>query len=623
MKVALPLELVDLILQHSLGHRDSSVENNDSRYSRESQALDSPTALSSTTRSNVDGLINLQHAIAISPLSKHHQIRFQPELYRHVTLQNVQAIDLFGRTISARPDLTNQLSSLAIFSDDTVDGRPRQFSSLPMSANRNQATVNVNDATADAILSACPNVTHLLLSCTQFSNLSASFYSLLRPKEVTLINVSKPADLNGIVTRHRDLTAAALQNDPRIQAALGNVTASQTEQSPSSSSPSASEPPGNLVVATASPRIGEREPSLSHLHLVNFDGRLIHHLATVSSLTHLVLTYPLLPETRPGVPGLSIIPRSLLILLLGSGNIVRIIIRAPLSTCIRIMEELAPIEDRNLVFRPIRTVADPLFPADPARHPTTMAALGERASALFDALAASGLDLLAEFYNRVRLHLHKSRSPSRAPSSLDGDPDTSRDSSRRRSHSRSSDSTGSGNGATSSGWGEEEDAERPPQTYEDASDGNSEDDLDESGEEFLLGPQPSSTRLAGVSIDAPPLNIPIEELLRDEGFTHAGLAGQLGGRRSGSSNEASTSTGTGSGSGSGSILTSSSSAASSSHSRRQRQQQDCLRQRVRRDPYSVRPTDLRGATQANIDVCAQIYEALASNAGIEQEMGFW
>jgi hypothetical protein len=285
------------------------------------------------------------------------------------------------------------------------------------------------------------------------------------------------------------------------------------------------------------------------------------------------------------------------------------------------MEELALIEDRNLVFRPIRTVADPLFPADPARHPTTMAALGERASALFDALAASGLDLLAEFYNRVRLHLHKSRSPSRAPSSLDGDPDTSRDSSRRRSHGRSSDSTGSGNGATSSGWEEEEDAERPPQTYEDASDGNSEDDLDESGEEFLLGPQPSSTRLAGVSIDAPPLNIPIEELLRDEGFTHAGLAGQLGGRRSGSSNEVST--GTGTGSGSGSILTSSSSAASSSHSWRQRQQQDRLRQRVRRDPYSVRPTDLRGATQANIDVCAQIYEALASNAGIEQEMGFW
>ncbi|KAJ1018799.1 hypothetical protein NDA16_004604 [Ustilago loliicola] len=310
-------------------------------------------------------------------------------------------------------------------------------------------------------------------------------------------------------------------------------------------------------------------------------------------------------------------------LLLNSGNIARVIIRAPLSTCIHIMEEVAPIEDRKLVFRPIRTAADPLFPTDPVRQPTTMAALGEQASVLFDALAVSGLDLLAEFHNRVRFHLQQARSPSRAPSSSGGDPDTSRDSSGRPSHGRSSDSTGSGNGGTSSGWGEDEDVARLEQAYEDQLDSSSDDDMDESDTEDLPVPPSSSTRPSAVSINAPPPNIPIEELLRAEGLTPARLAGQIGGRRSDSSNERSTGSGTGSGSGSRSILASSSSAASSSRSRRQRQQQDRLRQRIRRAPYAVRKTDLRGATQSNIDVCAQIYEALASNAGIEQEMGFW
>lgn len=615
--MALPLEIVDLILQQSLEYQDGPSENDKAQYSRESQTSDHPTTSSGTSQPSIDGLINLPHTIAVSSLSKHHQMRFQPELYRHVTLRDVHAIDLFGRTISARPDLTNQLSSLAIFCDDAADGRPRQLPGLPTPANPEQAAKTVPHSIADNILSACPNVTHLLLSCTQFSNLSASIYSLFCPKEVTLVNVSKAADLNGIVTRHRDLTAVALQNDPRIQAVLGNSL-----QAPSSSDASGSKSPSTSAGAATSPRVGER--SLSHLHLVNFDGRLIHHLATVSSLTHLVLTYPLLPETRPGVPGLSIIPRSHLMLLLGSGNITRIIIRAPLSTCIRVMEEIAPIEDRKLVFRPIRTAADPLFPADATRQPrTSMAALGEQASSLFEALAASGLDLLAEFYNRVRFHLRQPRSASRAPSSCGGDPDTSQVSSGRPSHGGSSDSTGMGNGGTSSGWGEDEDVARLEQAYEDQLESGSDDDMDESDAEDLPGPLSSSVRPSAVSIDAPPLNIPIEELLRAEGFTLAGLAAQMSGRRGDSINDPSTGTGTGSASANGSILALSSSPSSSNLSRRHRQQQERLRQRIRRAPYAVRKTDLRGATQSNLDICAQVYEALASNAGIEQEMGFW
>ncbi len=207
--------------------------------------------------------------------------------------------------------------------------------------------------------------------------------------EITLIDVDHERHLAGIVTRHRDLSAAALQNDPRMRSVLG-LTAQTIS-------------PASTAEARTPTVHGER--SLSHLHLVNFDARLLHHLVTLSSLTHLVLTHPRVPERRAGAPGLAVIPRSPLMLLLGSGNVARIIIRADLATCIRIMDEVAPIEDRKLVFRPIRSEAIALFP-EQARDVSPSSRLSSQGNALHDSIKLRKLDLLAEYQTRLRATDH-------------------------------------------------------------------------------------------------------------------------------------------------------------------------------------------------------------------------
>lgn len=601
MKAVLPLEIVDLILSLSLRQDGSSDDDRDSpRRALQSSATGSPPSV--MTAQSAEQLINVQQAVVISAISRHHRSQFQIELYRHVTLSTVQVIALFVRTIASRPDLGTHVRSLVVL----CDAAERHRSADAAASYR---------VPADAILAACPNATHLLLSCNQFDRLSAGVYNLHRPKEATLVNVTEAQHLDGIVTRHRDLTAAALQNDPRIQAILGASTAAATpsDRAPLLAGlPSSADARGPRLEGTAPAPVPvpQIERSLSHLHLVNFDGRLLHHLATVSSLTHLVLTNPLVPETRPGVPGLSVIPRSHLMLLLGSGNIARIIIRADLATCVRVMEELEPIEDRKLVFRPIRRSGDLLFP-DQARRPRTMARLGNQASALYDAVVTSKLDLLSEFYNRVRLHLLQGDSP--ISSSSSGDPDTSRDSSGRTSQGRSSDSSGGGTSqSASTGWGDDDDPGHLPHQDDDTSEDFSDDDMDESddaedgaGPLLSLPPQSDISSNAPTlpmrSINAPPLNIPIEELLRGERFTPAGLVGRNAPSQSGTEHS-SASHG----------FTSSSSSSPRHH-----------RQRIRRAPFVLRRADLRGATQTNIDICAELYEALAADAGLETEMHFW
>ncbi len=108
----------------------------------------------------------------------------------------------------------------------------------------------------------------------------------------------------------------------------------------------------------------------------------------------------------------------------------------------------------------------------------------------------------------------------------------------------------------------------------------------------------AATAHASTSINAPPLNIPIEELLRAERFTPAGLA-----RTAAPASQAS--------SGSHDL---SSSASSSPHGQRRR---------LHRSPFALRQDRLRGATNSNLDILANLYEALASHAGLEQEMNFW
>ncbi|SPO26860.1 uncharacterized protein UTRI_04173_B [Ustilago trichophora] len=602
MKAVLPLEIVDLILSLSL-QQDGAADNGTDSPRRALQRFATASSPSVMTAQSAEQPINVQQAVIISAISRHHRSQFQIELYRHVTLSTVQVIALFGRTIASRPDLGTHVRSLVVLCDAAERHR---------SAGAAAASYR---APADAILAACPNATHLLLSCNQFDRLSAGVYNLRRPKEVTLVNVTEAQHLDGIVTRHRDLTAAALQNDPRIQAILGASTAAATpsQRAPLLADlPSSSDAQGSRLEgsAPAPVPVSQAERSLSHLHLVNFDGRLLHHLATVSSLTHLVLTNPLVPETRPGVPGLSVIPRSHLMLLLGSGNIARIIIRADLATCVRVMEELEPVEDRKLVFRPIRGSDDLLSP-DQARRARTMARLGTQASALYDAVVTSKLDLLSEFYNRVRLHLLQRDPPTSSSSS--GDPDTSRDSSGRTSQGRSSDSSGGGTSqSASTGWGDDDDPGHLPHQDDDTLEDFSDDDMDESDDAegaagALLSLPPQSDISSNASTlptrftNAPPLNIPIEELLRGERFTPAGLVGRNAPSQSGTEHS-SASHG----------FTSSSSSSPRHH-----------RQRIRRAPFVLRRADLRGATQANIEICAELYEALAADAGLETEMHFW
>ncbi|GAC75033.1 hypothetical protein PANT_14d00006 [Moesziomyces antarcticus T-34] len=593
MTPALPLEIVDLILLLSLEQGGGSIRRGREALLPQGASTSSSTtspasSLSPAALRRLEQVLDPWQAAAISCLSRHHRQRFEQQLYRHVYLHDVRTIALLCRTLSARPDLCHHVRSLALFCDPS-DGSHRLPSGVPTADFVDGVPEPSADITsaADVILSACPNITHLLLSCDHFSSLSAGIYRLLQPKEITLVSVASVAVLDGIVKRHRDLTAAALQDDPRMRAILGTASsAAPDEPSPIGVTFPAHE---SSPAPSTAPPTPHAERSLSHLHLVNFDGRLLHHLATLSSLTHLVLTHPILPETRPGMPGLSIIPRSHLMLLLGSGNVQRIVIRADLATCIRLVEELAPIEDQKLVFRPLAKSGDLLFP-EPERRPRFSASLTAQASRLYDAVAASKLDLLSEFFGRVRVHAHRFES-----SLSSDDPDTSRGSSTGFRHPRSSDSSG---GATSqsasTGWDD------------DGSDDVDDEALQEFGAEDSPEPPASedpgrsvaATAHASTSINAPPLNIPIEELLRAERFTPAGLA-----RTAAPASQAS--------SGSHDL---SSSASSSPHGQRRR---------LHRSPFALRKTDLRGATNSNLDILANLYEALASHAGLGQEMNFW
>ncbi|CDR88603.1 uncharacterized protein SPSC_04430 [Sporisorium scitamineum] len=550
MVAALPVEIVDLILRLSLPQTGT-----DNRRILSDASSSSP----STSTLRPEPPIDIHAAATVSTLSKHHRDLFQADLYRYVTLLTARSIRLFARTVASRSDLGNKVRSLAILCQDEAE---------LVGGGGGGGT----ETLADEVLLACSGATHLLLSCQLFGALSKGLYRLRRPVEATLVNVTRVNDFLGIVTRHRDLTAATLQADPRIRAILGSsisaTTAAAHDQpsQPSDASSSTSEQP---VLA---PRA---EHSLTHLHLVHFDARLLHRLVTLSSLTHIVLTQPVVPERRPGAPGLSVIPRSHLLLLLGSGNVSHIVVRADLPTCIRMMEEISPVEDGKLVFRPTFS--------DASQQQVLRSSLPTEVGALYDSLAVEEVDLLGEFWARLR---PRSASPSRE------DADTSRGSGR-TSHGRSSDSSGGGtSGSGSTGWGEEDESSQRRSQQDDQSGSD-----DDPGSDSVEDPPIRNT-------NAPPLNIPIEELLRSERFTPTGLVGPPHAPSSPRSGTEHT----------------------SSASQRQGRRRHSSRTTT---PFAIRKTDLRGATQRNIDLCTLLYDALTEEAGAgpetarQSDMGFW
>ncbi|TKY85314.1 hypothetical protein EX895_005476 [Sporisorium graminicola] len=578
MVAALPVEIVDLILRQSL--------HNDQHYPARTSYLSKPLRKSESP-------IDVQQAATVSALSRRYRDVFQPHLYRHVTLSTARALQRFAHTIASRPELGTNVRSLLILCAD--DAEPSRTST----SGRETQTV------ADEILSACTGATHLLLSCDQFGELSRGLYKLCRPTDLTLVNVTQVDDLLGLITRHRDLTAVTLQNDPRIRAILASssstsITAASQLLDASSSSAS--------VLTTEQAALAPRaeQHSLTHLHLVHFDARLLHRLVTLSSLTHVVLTHPHVPERRPGAPGLAVVPRSHLMLLLASGNVARVVVRADLPTCIRIMDEIAPIDDRKLVFRPIRSEGDGLAWQQQLQRmqgrEESVARLGSEISALYDSMATSEVDLLAEFHARL---VRPARGTA-SPASSAEEPDTSRGSSGRTG--RSSDSSGpgtstsgSGSGSGSTGSGEDDLAEPPGhsrQQQQQQHDDPSTDDESYGSQHSDNPPPPIPTTSATGATTAPPLNIPIEELLRSERFTPAGLPGP---RPAASSH---TSSGTGQ----------TSSASHRTNPARRRGFTSRTRTTLTTTAFALRKTDLRGATQRNIDVCTALYDALLAEA---------
>uniref|UniRef100_V5GFT5 Uncharacterized protein n=2 Tax=Kalmanozyma brasiliensis (strain GHG001) TaxID=1365824 RepID=V5GFT5_KALBG len=261
------------------------------------------------------------------------------------------------------------------------------------------------------------------------------------------------------------------------------------------------------------------------------------------------------------------------------------------------MEEIAsiaPIDDRKLVFRPIRLESDVLYP-DRTQDAQPLSQLGTDAAALHFSISERKLDLLAEYLNRVRLAYRTSPSTSSS-----GDPDTSRDSSGFTSHGRSSDGSAGGTSHSASTDSGDDDSADIGRRGHDEDDFSDVDDFGESVDESAERPPLAAPSTRTLNTNAPPLNIPIEELLRSEGFTPAGLAGQRA-----PSSQAS----------SGTEQTSSASPSGTASSNRQRRQRRLLRD----TPFTLRRTDLRGATQHNIDLCTELYEALAAEAGVDAE----
>ncbi|EPQ25866.1 uncharacterized protein PFL1_06540 [Pseudozyma flocculosa PF-1] len=352
----LPQELVEYIL-----HLSAVSTRPDSRQEPSPWRATSHPPLSS---SQLARLCLLSHA--------YHET-FARALYRSVVLRDGRAVAAFAITLSSSPRYGRCVRHLAIIphhSDAamTVHGGsgagrdPEDYGAGAFSGVR-------TGVRADAILPLCPNATHLLLSRSMFDDWSPGLYSTASAREVSLIGVGRASDLDGLVSRHRQTMTAALQNNPTIQALLNNSSmARPTAGESSGGSASDGLSPAQADTSSSSSGSGSSDSrgrpsrpsatlSLTHLHLANFDGRLVHHLAQLTSLTHIVLSYPRSPPVQDAAADGPILPRSHLLLLLGSGRIRRIVIRASPSTCHRILEEIAPIRDDKLVIRPVRLPA--------------------------------------------------------------------------------------------------------------------------------------------------------------------------------------------------------------------------------------------------------------------------
>ena len=569
---------------------------------------------------------------------------FTPELYHSVELLHLGALDAFKTTVIENERLGQHVRHLAIMrTPDLGASSTSPADALRRHEQRQQARVGAPLETpdlgqqpalatqhlspttlgppADRILALCPNVTHLLLSRSFFYDWSRGLYRMASLREIGLIDVVRASDFDGLVSRHREAMTAALQNDPRMQSIL-NPGASVSVPSPmgtaatgagavqdeaSTTQSSASHPS-----VTNAPQRLNIPVNLTHLHLVNFDGRLIHHLAQLTSLTHLVFTNPLVPELAPGAPGLAVIPRSHLLLLLGSGRIRKIIIRAEATNCLRILEEVMPIDDQKLIFRPIQTRINDAGSA--LASDTSQSSSSSRSTG-----AAREADILGEWWQRVHRDSDgtgRPRTSSRSTSSREQD---SFDSSEMEGDSSWSDdrgpaSSGGGSGGNTSGsYYDSDEYISSDEDMENRSDNrsgarsaghtNAGSTATEAGPSTMpLLPSGLATGMAergpAPAPAAPPLQTPIETLLQYE----TGLPRTAWGASLASADRAST------------------------HLALPTQSQQVRPRRQgphSRGLYSSRRSDVRGATNAGSERLLELIEAEHDPATLGTAMAFW
>ncbi|KAN0059854.1 hypothetical protein ACQY0O_008428 [Thecaphora frezii] len=406
--------------------------------------------------------LSSSHLAKLCLVSRSLNETFTKVLYRSVVLSNDRTAARFAETVSSNPQLGRHVRHLVILAPDDLRVRPsligqaRDGPSNPRRVDNDALTRYASEhgsgdspqaSVAESILFCCPNATHLLLSRSRFHDWSPGLYSMASAREITLLGVGRGSELDGLASRHRQNVTAALESNPTIQALLntssvrppqrergetghsgGSGSSASASQGSSpmgvegGASPEASADAASLSSSGSSgladsrphqPRPAPRLP-LTHLHLVNFDGRLIHHLAQLTSLTHVVFSFPGPFASSVDDAG-PLLPRSHLLLLLGSGRIRRIVIRASPSTCHRIMEEISPIRDEKLIFRPIKLKsAGQEVTSHRPRASSQSTSGGSSASHSTNGQGVQVVDLLAEWWERIHLDALQHRRGDRA-----------------------------------------------------------------------------------------------------------------------------------------------------------------------------------------------------------------
>ncbi|CEH17254.1 hypothetical protein CBOM_03311 [Ceraceosorus bombacis] len=274
-------------------------------------------------------------------LSKLHQLRYTPILYRAPELREAESVGLLRQTLASRPDLGRLIVALLVlgdacpaapiarlFEDDPAPNNPRYRMAVHdyTTSSRSGCFGTMGSPTADRILQLCPNVRTLSIDRRFCWDWSPGLYALRRAREMTLLNVEGSHLFVGMHGCRRDVVPV--------------------------------------------PRPGETptHEGVRRLHLTYFHKDCLPGLFTARSLTHLVLTYPQLPPLGPTGFMFPIIGRGAVMALLSatrspddSGQrtastapaLQKLIIRADVASLAAIADELRPIDDERLRFRVI------------------------------------------------------------------------------------------------------------------------------------------------------------------------------------------------------------------------------------------------------------------------------